>query len=48
MKYKSADEIDPDELEGQLEAFHRESLKVRKCKNIISTRFKFEDIMNTT
>ena len=29
LKYKSPDEIDTDELETQLETFHRESLKVR-------------------
>ena len=43
LKYKSPDEIDTDELETQLETFHRESLKVRillriKCRLLVSSK----------
>ena len=34
LKYKSADEIDPEELEMQLETFHRESLKVSRVYSV--------------
>ena len=40
MKYKSPDEIDTEELETQLETFHRESLKIPRKRAEVDRAYK--------